>query len=210
VWTRSSFSLNGLSFGVENTIACQDRLWTDPTQGGRDWFWNAAISRDNTTQRNFTVGSLDIGFDSTGALHVDGGAREQRSPPFVAPLALSFKQDTFVYQDRLGTMKKRKKGFKSGTLRGVFVLIASLAAFSYRSYSAMDFAQFDWEYRAGPGKKKKMVRPLFVRFIYIHRLQRIILPRQARGQHRESTQQRVLVAVFLKATRRRKTISAYE
>jgi hypothetical protein len=109
-----------------------------------------------------------------------------------------------------GQMKKRKKGFKSGTLRGVFVLIASLAAFSYRSYSAMDFAQFDWEYRAGPGKKKKMVRPLFVRFIYIHRLQRIILPRQARGQHRESTQQRVLVAVFLKATRRRKTISAYE
>jgi hypothetical protein len=116
---------------------------------------------------------------------VDGGAREQRSPPFVAPLALSFTQDTFVYQDRLGTneethsftktgsgqmKKKRKKGFKSGTLLAwrVFVLIASLAAFSYRSYSAMDFAQFDWEYRAGPGKNEKMVRPLLVRFyIYI-------------------------------------------
>ena len=68
--------------------------------------------------------------------------------------------------------KKRKKGFKSRTLLAwrVFVLIASLAAFSYRSYSAMDFAQFDWEYRAGPGKNEKMVRPLLVRlYIYIYK-----------------------------------------
>eukprot|EP01043_Picozoa_sp_COSAG02_P017275 COSAG02_NODE_780_length_17266_cov_3.939244_3_plen_698_part_00 len=141
----------------EHTWGKDVKTWLGKDQDSYNKAWNNHdLANARRTKKNFQdmeaswheqrLWGIGSAIEALGDHPLAAEINAQLQPPTAPSTA-----DLTVTSKRNFTVDGIQVGFDQ--TGAVIVGGAKLAAFTYRSYSAMDFANFDWQYRAGPGHK---------------------------------------------------------